>query len=346
MPRTMAQLKHLLASGPPEGLHVLSGDDELARDEACRLIERALLQADGGCDRTVMYGDEAEPDEIAVAAGTGSLFGNRRLVVVRRYDGMAAASQERLLPVLTDLPAGVCVVLTAKTLDKRLKATKALLSAARVWEFPLPGASQLPRWVADRAAAAGARLSGAAVQTLIELVGTNPLALHTELEKLALYAGGEPVTPAVVQDAASVAIPHAAELAVFHMAEAVADGKTAEALAVLRDLLSVGEHPLVILSLIGRQYRLIMTACGLPPGAPRAVTARALGIPQLPAQRVAAQARALGVEGAARGLRRVLEADIAIKKGLEPRLVLETLVVALSAVEKQQSGNISRRPMR
>ncbi len=155
MPSTMAQLKHLLASGPPEGLHVLSGDDELARDEACRLIERALLQADGGCDRTVMYGDEAEPDEIAVAAGTGSLFGNRRLVVVRRYDGMAAASQERLLPVLTDLPAGVCVVLTAKALDKRLKATKALLSAARVWEFPLPGASQLPRWVADRAAAAG-----------------------------------------------------------------------------------------------------------------------------------------------------------------------------------------------
>ena len=162
-----------------------------------------------------------------MAAGTGSLFGNRRLVVVRRYDGMAAASQERLLPVLTDLPAGVCVVLTAKALDKRLKATKALLSAARAsGSFPCPAPHSCPAGSPTAAGGRWACASGAAVQTLIELVGTNPLALHTELEKLALYAGGEPVTPAAVQDAASVAIPHAAELAVFHMAEAVADGKT------------------------------------------------------------------------------------------------------------------------
>lgn len=338
MSGTMADLKRMLAAGPPAGLHLLLGDDELARDEACRLIEKAVLEAEGGGDRMVVYGDEAEPDEIAVAAGTGSLFGFRRLVMVRRFDAMPAAAQERLLPVLTDLPAGVTVVLLAKSLDKRMKAAKALLAAARVWEFSLPQPAQLPAWVAQRAAELGVRLQGDAARTLIDMVGTSPLALQTELEKLALYAAGRPVTAEAVRDAASVAIPHAAELAVFQMAEAVAEGRTKEALSVLRDLLAVGEYPLVILSLIGRQYRLILTACGLPAGASPAALARALGIPQAPARRVAAQARALGAEGAALGLRRVLEADMAIKKGLEPRLVLETLVVALSAMNKHAMG--------
>lgn len=342
MSDTIADLKRRLGSGAPEGLFVLLGDDELAREEACGLIEAALMEMDGGGDRTVVYGDEADADEIAVVTGTGSLFGNRRLVIVRRYDGMPAAAQERLLPLLTNLPAGVCVVLTAKSLDRRLKVTKTLLSAAGVWQFSLPNAAELPRWVANRAAAAGIRLSGPASQALIELVGTNPLALHTELEKLAVYAKDEAITPDTVREVASIAIPHAAEGAIFQLVEAVADGKPAQALVVLRDLLSVGEVPLIILTLIGRQYRLILTACGLPPNAPRSVLARTLGMPPFAAQRVAAQARTIGPAGAAAGLRRVLQADIAIKKGLEPRLVLETLVVALSVVERQQVANISR----
>lgn len=257
---------------------------------------------------------------------------------------MSASAQERLLPLLTNLPAGVCVVATAKSLDRRLKATKALLAAATVFEFPLPSPSELPRWVAARAKAAGVRLAGAASKLLIELVGSDPLTLHTELEKLAVYAGAEPVTPQMVRDVASIAIPHAAEGAIFQLVEAVADGKPAEALTILHDLLSVGEAPLVILSLIGRQYRLIMTASGLSPGTPRAALARALGIPPFPAQRVHRQARAIGPDGAASGLRRVLMADIAIKKGLEPRLVLETLVVALSVVDRQQCANVNRWP--
>src|SRR5690606_6400076 len=116
---TMADLKRMLAAGPPAGLHLLLGDDELARDEACRVIETAVLEAEGGGDRMVVYGDEAEPDEIAVAAGTGSLFGFGRLVMVRRFDAMPAAAQERRLPMLTDLPAGVTVVPLAKPLAKR-----------------------------------------------------------------------------------------------------------------------------------------------------------------------------------------------------------------------------------
>lgn len=340
MAHLLADLEKQLTGRVPEGLFLVLGDDEWAREEALRRIEAALGAVDAGYERTVVYGDEASTDEIAVAAGTGSLFGGRRLVVVRRCDALSAAAYERLRPLLTRLPSGVCVVLTGKALDRGVRANKELFSAGNVWEFALPSAAEMPRWVAGRAAATGVRLAGAAGQALIDMVGTNPMTLQTELEKLATYAGAEPVTPEKVRELASIAIPHAAEGAIFRLVDAVADGKPAAALSILHDLLAVGEAPLVILSLIGRRYRLILKASGLPPGTSRAAAARQLGISPLSAQRVLAQARTLGERGAANGLRRVLHADVAIKKGLEPRLVLETLVVALSVVDRQQSAKI------
>jgi len=342
MAATLADFERHLAGRAPEGLFLLLGDDVWAREEALRRIEAALRELDPALDRTVVYGDEANPDELAVSLGTGSLFGSRRLVIVRRCEALPAAAYERLLPLLLRLPASVCAVLAGTALDGRMKAAKALLEAASAWEFALPGAADMPRWVAERAAALGVRLAGSAGQTLLDMVGTDPMTLQTELEKLALYADGRTVTPETVREVASIAIPHAAEGAIFQLVEAVAEGRPVAALSVLHDLLSVGEAPLVILSLIGRQYRLILAACGLPAGTPRAVAARELGIPPAPAQRVLAQARAIGVQGAVRGLRRVLQADMAIKKGLEPRLVLETLVVALSVVDRRQPTNVSR----
>lgn len=338
MGRTTADLERHLQKDGPDGLYLLLGEDELTRGEACRLIEAALANADDdGCDRTVLYGDEADPDDIAVAAGTGSLFGHRRLIIVRRFERLSSGAQQQLLPLLTNLPAGVCVVLIADGLDRRLKTTKSLLAAARHWQFDLPKSSELPGWIARRAAALGMRLSGPAIQALLQLVGSDPQTLQTELEKLAVYAGEESVEPDTVRGVASVAIPHAAEGAIFSLVESVADGKPSVALSTLGDLLSVGEAPLVILSMIGRQYRLIMTACGVAPNTPRHALAGVLGVPPFAAERLVRQARAIGVDGAANGLRRVLQADKAIKKGLEPRLVLETLVVALSVAERQAS---------
>src|SRR5690606_41629137 len=63
------------------------------------------------------------------------------------------------------------------------------------------------------------------------------------------YTDALPILHAV----ASVAIPHAAEYAIFRFADAVAEGRPKDALAILNDLLAVGQPPLVILSMIARQ---------------------------------------------------------------------------------------------
>ncbi|MFS8542620.1 MAG: DNA polymerase III subunit delta [Limnochordales bacterium] len=304
------------------------GEDAFARERACRLIEEALASGPGGVDRLVLYGDETTPEAIMGAIGTGSLFGDARLVVVRGFDRLGADGQEQLTPLLARLPAGVTVVLVATALDRRRKGVQALIRAGRVVACDPPPRGALPQWVKQRARDLGLRLAPDAVQALLASAGPDPQTLHTELEKLATYAGGAPVDAATVEQVASVAIPYAAEYAVFRFADAVAEGRAQDALVILNDLLAVGHPPLALLGMMARQYRLILLV--LDAAADRRELAARLRLQPFVVDRLVRQGALLGQERAAAALRRVIQADKEIKTGRDPRIVLETLVVALA----------------
>jgi len=324
------QLSKELRTGAPAGLYLVVGDDAFTRDRACRLIaDAAAARAPGGLDRTVLYGDEASAELIMSAAGTGSLFGDQRLVIVRAFDRLPAAAQDQLVPLLTRLPAGVTVILVATEVDRRRKAIQELSKTARVIACAAPPPAGLPQWVSQQARAMGLNMAPSAVQALLESTGPDLQTIVTELEKLAVYAQGEPVDAAMVGEVASVAIANAAEYAIFRFADAVAEGRTRDALGILRDLLAVGQPPLYILSMIARQYRLILLALGARAGG-QELAAR-LGLRSaFAADKVARQAARVGERRAQDALRRVVQADLEIKTGRDPRLVLETLVVALA----------------
>lgn len=341
----LTQLHKDLRTGPRSGLYLLVGEDAFTRERACRLIEEALNRSDPGLDRTVAYGDEATAEAIMGAIGTGSLFGDARLVVVRGFDRLGAAAQDQLVPLLTRLPAGVTVVLLAAALDRRRKAMQELVKAARVVACDPPPQGALPQWVLQRARALGLNLEPAAVPALLASAGPDPQTLYTELEKLAAYAGSDPVDAAVVEQVASVAIPHAAEYAIFRFADAVAEGRTQDALALLRDLLAVGQPPLYILTMLARQYRLILLAHDASLSGPELAARLGVKSPYA-AQKAARQAARVGAAPARAALHRILQADREIKTGRDPRLVLETLVVALAHGQRGKSGGVSRPAVR
>ncbi|MBO8142725.1 MAG: DNA polymerase III subunit delta [Firmicutes bacterium] len=333
----LAPLRAELSKGPPRSLYVLVGEDVWAREEACRIIEEALAQQAGSFDRQVLFGDEAGPEAIMTAIGTGSLFQDVRVVIVRGFDRLTAADQDRVVPILSRLPTGVYTILTCRTADRRRSAFRELSRVGRWVSCDPPAPEVLPRWVAERARSMGLRLSAGAARLLIELTGPDPKMLDTELDKLAVYAQGQPVDEKTVQETASVAVPQAAEHAVFRMAEAVAGGRAEEALVLLDRLLAVGEPPLVVLSILARHFRLLALAAGSTEPA-KELGAR-LGVPPFAAERLRRQAGAVGVEGAAAALRRILKADLEIKTGRDPRLTLETLVVTLAWERKSKTSS-------
>jgi DNA polymerase-3 subunit delta len=81
--------------------------------------------------------------------------------------------------------------------DHRLRK---LLTGPRALIFEVPKGRELPGFVRKEAERIGARLEPDALRRLIDLVGEQPAALVSELEKLAAYAAGESIDAATVDE--------------------------------------------------------------------------------------------------------------------------------------------------
>lgn len=187
------------------------GEENLMRLEGAKLPFRELL------------------DEVSVAP----FIAPKRLVIV---DGVLKASKEeiRMLPGAIH-PETLVVFVDAKP-DKRLASTKELMAVAETKEFkPLTGIP-LQRWVHERCAAEGAAIEQGAILSLLDLVGEAQDMLDQELQKLALHAGGRPIT---VRDVEEMVSP-SDEGIVWKLTDILASGRKREALAYAKRLLDRG----------------------------------------------------------------------------------------------------------
>jgi DNA polymerase-3 subunit delta len=132
----------------------------------------------------------------------------------------------------------------------------------------------------------------------------------SELQKIQIYAGNATVDEAVIESLAPV--NH--ESNIFQFVDAVAEGRTTQAMQSLAALRNDGETPQRILNMIARQIRMITVARELlDRGGSEDDIRQALGAHPFVAKRAANQARRYTQATADAALRRVLDADLAIQ---------------------------------
>jgi DNA polymerase-3 subunit delta len=97
----------------------------------------------------------------------------------------------------------------------------------------------MPRVLVGEAQRLGFRLDSAAARMLVERMGTDPLRLHNELERLALWAGeGGEVSAADLQEM----VADTSEAAVWSLSDALIEGDAATALRIGERLIGQGEN--------------------------------------------------------------------------------------------------------
>ena len=146
---------------------------------------------------------EADAAEAIAMCNAGSLFGDRRLVVVEDVDGRRgtegrlsggwkAADVSAVAEYLASPAPATVLALVAQEVKKDAALWKACAKSGDVLEFAVVK-KQLAGWVAERFAQLGVRAEPDASAALIHLVGEDPHALAAEIEKVATWAAGEPV---------------------------------------------------------------------------------------------------------------------------------------------------------
>ena len=171
------------------------------------------------------------------------------------------------------------------------------------------------------------RIASPAVDELVRRASSDLRNLDQELDKLAAYAKGEPISLEAVQEL----VPDYSEDFIFALSNAVFQQQRDEAMRVLSHLLSQGLHPIQILATLGSQARML-AAVRLSRESPDAI-AKALKVKPYAVQRSMRNAARLSPDQVRAMVDMLLEADLKMKSTPHAEAVLETLVGHLVSPE-------------
>lgn len=224
-------------------LYLIAGSDQ-AKIDATRARLRARAEGEGGTAALEVFepGEgRGMPDHEAMLAAIPamSLMGARRYLLADGVERWRDRQLEPVLATLAELPPDLTLVLICrdKPPAKLAKAVKA--ASGEIHEFDAPKPREMPRALVAEAQRLGFRLEPAAARLLVERMGSNPLRLRNELERLALWAGaGGEVGAGDLQEM----ISDTSEAAVWSLSDALIEGDAAAALRIGERLIGQGEN--------------------------------------------------------------------------------------------------------
>jgi DNA polymerase III subunit delta len=325
--QTLEQLKNCLPDAHMSVCLILGPELYQCR-LALDLIKRTIV-ADGALafDFSEFHAGEDSVDMIIEAANTFPMMSRKRLVLVREANNLAESDLDALLNCLNGLSSRTLLVFFAEEFDHRKKFYRALQDKYCVAEFPKLKGAAMEQWAASFIKGQGFRLSASAIKKIVALAGSDLQMLSAELEKMLLYAGKEKDIP---DSAVDKLIGGSRQQGIFELINAVSRGDRNESLRSLANLLEMGEHPLVVVTMMARHCRQVLIAkeCVARGVHPREI-AGAAQIPPFMLDQFLREARAADTAKIQAMHLRLAEIDRKLKSSsLDGRILLERLICA------------------
>jgi DNA polymerase-3 subunit delta len=224
-------------------LYLIAGTDG-AKIDATRARLRARAEREAGADALEVFepGEgRGAPDHEALLAAIPamSLIESRRYLLADGVERWRDRQTEAVAAAVAELPPDLTLVLIARE-KAPAKLAKAVRAAdGEIHEFEAPKAREMPRVLVAEAQRLGFRLEPAAARLLVDRMGTSPVRLQQELERLALWAGaGGEVAVADLE----AMIADTSEAAVWSLSDALLERDAAAALRIGERLVEQGEN--------------------------------------------------------------------------------------------------------
>lgn len=327
-------------------LYVLQGEDDFSLSRALDEIKKGLGDPSMlATNTTILDGQKVTPAELRAVVGTVPFLAESRLVIVqgllgrfetqnkapRRKKSSLANGRENdvnaFAAAMAELPESTVLVLT----DSKIKSANPLLkmlAGAKVMSFPLLKKEALSQWIKQEVAAQGAAMSPQAVDLLARLVGGNLWVMHSEINKLALFATGRRIEENDIKEVVS----SAQEANVFAMVDAIMEYKAGLAEKLLEQLLQQGASPAYLLVMLARQVRLVVRAKDMRRrrASDMEIQSRLNLRSEFPFRKTMEQAQRYPLERLKQVYLRLLQADLSIKTGrYDGGLALNLLIADL-----------------
>jgi DNA polymerase III subunit delta len=324
---------------PPQPVCAVFGDETFLRRQAILCLRAAVLGSDDGeFSLTSFDGRNALFRDVHEVLSTIAMFGGGRLALVEDADEFVTKYRPQLEDYVAKPSRSGVLVLDLDSLPSNTRLHKSIAAEGLLIDCGSPAPAKLCKWLADWAKGHHqVQLPQVAAETLVELIGPELGLLDQELAKLALMTGDDKVISA---ELVGRSVGGWRTRTTWDMLDAALDGKPTEAMRQLDRLLAGGEQPVGLLGQISASLRRFAAATRLivqaESGKHRINVRNALeqaGIRSFVLQKAERQLRQLGRHRGAQLYRWLIEADLDLKgeSTLPPRLILERLIVRLSA---------------
>lgn len=222
-------------------------------------------------------------------------------------------AQERLSRLISAIPETTVLLFVEKTADKRSKLYRSVSKYGTVVEFGHPSPDDFRKWVMGRLGREKIQFSNSAYQAFEERTGCDLAVASAELDKLVTYAmDSKEIRRADVE----ALVPAKIENQIFVMIDAIAAKDRTRAIDLYHDLLVLREAPMKILSLLERQYNLLLQVKSMSEnGSGKEEIAEATGIRSFIVWKYQKQAGAFSEEDLRQALELLVDTDQAIKQG-------------------------------
>jgi DNA polymerase-3 subunit delta len=332
--------------------YVLHGEDEFSRSEV--LAEMKAKMGDpamADLNTTFLDGSKVTLAELMHACDAVPFLADRRLVIVEglltRLEGVGKGKADRgkeqpawkkeyleeLTAYLKRLPETTRLVFVeGKSIHPNHPVLKMALADKKrgyAREFRPPTSGKLRQWITDRVERKEGEIEASAAEELAAFVGSDLRLLDKELDKLISYVDrARPITKADVH----LLVSYVQQANVFEMVDALGGRDGEQAIKLLHHLLEDGEHPLSLLGMIVRQFRIMIQVKDLAErGIPPSNIGAQLGLHRFVAEKGLRQSRNFSMEQLETIYRKLLETDLAIKTGqMDQVLALDMLIAGLS----------------
>ncbi len=326
----MLKLQEELKKGPLSRYHLICGEERyMVRYYKNALRERLSAPGDE-MNCTFFQGEGAEPSVIADVGQILPFMAEQRLIIVQDSGFFKKAND--MADFLVDFPDSTYVVFVEREVDKRSRLYKWISKNGCITECQTQTEPMLKQWIAGYVKRQGKVMSNAAVEHLMERVGTDMETLNNELDKLLSYAGERDVVEDEDIDAVCAGLTVSR---IFDMIDAVALGERNRALQLYDDLLANREQPMSILYLFSRHINILLQIRVLSPlGMSRGEMAKKIGIPPFTVPKYSRQA---GFFSPSR-LRVMLEQRIQFEEDVKRGRLSDQLAVEMFFIQALTNG--------
>ena len=236
-------------------------------------LVHALVGEDDEINYKKYSGEIPDINAVIEYADTVPFFADRKVIVLEDT-GMFKVSDDRFATYLEELPETTYVIFVEcfkgekaderkydkALVDKRYKLFKTVQKLGRVIEFKRTDEAVLVKWLLKKFSDAGLNITRNAMDTLLEYASDDMMMLGNEAEKLISYRMSH---KSIDEDDVRAICTRNIDNDIFEMVSAIAAKNRRKALKLYYDLIALKESPMKILSLIAREFNLMLRAKGI-----------------------------------------------------------------------------------